>query len=341
MPIGRESPAVSVVVICHNYGQFLGECLESILRQPARWPTEVIVVDDGSTDETPVVAARFAGAGVKVLRHATNRGLTAALNTGLEAASGEYVARIDADDRYRPCFFEETIPVLEQRPQVGLVYGDAGCCDGAGRLLEDPYSGLPTRARHDGRDWEGDELLAQLVDYVVPCPTILMRGSALRAVLPIPSWFEWEAPTDWYLTTQIARRFRTAYRARTLADYRVHGANMHRRPGATDGREERTVLRTIDDIFTVPGDRVIAADVRRRVYATTYEREGNRYFGNACWADARRCYWEALRRRPANVLRPEFARHLAATFAPAVYTRLKSVRRGAVPPPEPRVDDFA
>jgi GT2 family glycosyltransferase len=89
-------PLVSVVVASYNGARTLGACLESLSR--LRYPTyEVILVDDGSTDETPVLAAQFPG--VRCVRHAQNLGLSAARNTGIEAAQGEIVAFTDADCR--------------------------------------------------------------------------------------------------------------------------------------------------------------------------------------------------------------------------------------------------
>lgn len=94
LPAGR--PVVSVVVACYNGARTLKACLESLERQ--RYPGfEVILVDDGSTDSTPDIAALFPR--VRLIRHAENRGLSTARNTGIEAARGEIVAFTDADCR--------------------------------------------------------------------------------------------------------------------------------------------------------------------------------------------------------------------------------------------------
>src|SRR5437867_4956354 len=94
-----EDRLVSVIVPCRNGARFLAEALDSALAQthPA---TEVIVVDDGSVDDTPAVLARYAGR-VRVLRQ-PNRGPSAARNAALGVARGEYVAFLDADDRFLP-----------------------------------------------------------------------------------------------------------------------------------------------------------------------------------------------------------------------------------------------
>ncbi|HEY3188694.1 MAG TPA: glycosyltransferase family A protein, partial [Solirubrobacteraceae bacterium] len=87
---------MSIIVPCHNGARFLADALDSALAQthPA---IEVIVVDDGSTDDTPAILARYAGR-VRALRQ-QNRGPSAARNVALAVAPGDYVAFLDADDR--------------------------------------------------------------------------------------------------------------------------------------------------------------------------------------------------------------------------------------------------
>src|SRR6202007_291490 len=88
----------SVIIPCFNQARFLGEALESALAQ-SYGSCEVIVVDDGSTDETAKVAAAFNR--IRYLSQ-TNRGLAAARNAGLKASAGRYLVFLDADDRLLP-----------------------------------------------------------------------------------------------------------------------------------------------------------------------------------------------------------------------------------------------
>src|SRR5207253_2430962 len=96
-PVDTCWPRVSVIVCSFNGARTISECLEGVVA--LHYPTyEVIVVDDGSTDETPLIAASF---NVRLIRTA-NRGLSSARNTGLAAASGEIVAYLDDDARPDP-----------------------------------------------------------------------------------------------------------------------------------------------------------------------------------------------------------------------------------------------
>ena len=95
------SPRVSVVIPCWNAARTLGATLESVLAQT--WPNlEIIVVDDGSTDDSADEARRFAARGVALARLGHNRGQTAALNVGVRAARGEFIQYLDADDLLSP-----------------------------------------------------------------------------------------------------------------------------------------------------------------------------------------------------------------------------------------------
>src|SRR5688500_17208365 len=88
----------SVVVTCFNHAGYLPDALRSVLEQTVA-PCEIIVVDDGSTDDTSTVAAAFDR--VRVVRQ-SNQGLSAARNAGLRACSGDFVIFLDADDRLLP-----------------------------------------------------------------------------------------------------------------------------------------------------------------------------------------------------------------------------------------------
>ncbi len=114
----RHCPLVSVVIPTYNYGHCVGEAIESALGQtyPA---VEVIVVDDGSTDDTPARVAAF-GDRVRSLRQ-TNQGLSAARNTGIAAARGAVIALLDADDAFHLSKLELQMAYLAAHPDTGLV----------------------------------------------------------------------------------------------------------------------------------------------------------------------------------------------------------------------------
>lgn len=119
-----SSPKVSVIIPCFNHGEFLPEAVASVTSMN-RDDVELIVVDDGSTDErTHREMDKLSVAGFHVIRQ-ENKGLPAARNAGIVASKGEYILPLDADDRLRPACIEHGMRILDAHPKTGVVYGDA------------------------------------------------------------------------------------------------------------------------------------------------------------------------------------------------------------------------
>jgi glycosyltransferase involved in cell wall biosynthesis len=121
-----KSYKVSIVIPCFNHGEFLPEAVASVTRI-GRDDVELIVVDDGSTDErTCKEMDALPAQGIKVIRQ-ENKGLAGARNAGILASQGEYIFPLDADDRLCPGWIDGGIRILDSDPKVGVVYGDAQC----------------------------------------------------------------------------------------------------------------------------------------------------------------------------------------------------------------------
>lgn len=114
-----DGPTVSVVIPVWNAARYLPQTLQSVLRQ-TRPPEEIVVVDDGSTDESAAVAEKF-GTGVRVLRQ-DNRGESAARNRGIEAAQGDWIAFLDADDLWHPEKLARQLAAIQADPAVDCVH---------------------------------------------------------------------------------------------------------------------------------------------------------------------------------------------------------------------------
>jgi glycosyltransferase involved in cell wall biosynthesis len=110
-----EQPLVSVIIPVYNGGRYLRACLESVFAQTYR-PFEVIVVDDGSTDDSGIIAQSFAE--VRYIQQ-TNQGVAAARNNGIEAACGEFYAFLDQDDLWKPEKLKLQIDYLQSHPELG------------------------------------------------------------------------------------------------------------------------------------------------------------------------------------------------------------------------------
>lgn len=312
------NPLVSFVVPTYNVAPFLGDCLRAIFSQTATNEYEVIVVDDASTDNTPEIVQQFEDARLTYIRHTHNQGHVATFNEGLLRARGKFVARIDSDDRHRPYFLERVLPIFEKHLNVGLVYGVAALMDERGAIQ---YS--RTDARHGGRDFCGDEYLALLEENFIPSPTVIARREAWAQALPIPDDLGF---SDWYLTLRVARLYPLYFVNEVLADYRVHTSNMHRAM-VRDYREEKTIVRLLAQAFSEADHAADKAKLKSKIYATNFARMGDKYFANAMYGDAQRCYWRATRLFPRTLVNVGMLRRFAASYSPNAYARFKTALR--------------
>jgi glycosyltransferase involved in cell wall biosynthesis len=302
-------PEVSFIVPCYNYGRYLPDCLNSIFGLEGGYDFEVIAIDDASTDNTMEVLASFADPRLRVVRHIKNMGHVATVNEGMAMAVGEFIARIDPDDRYRPHFLETVLARFREFPEVGLVYGDAAVIDQDGRINLERSDRV-----HGGRNSKGNEFVLLLEDNCICAPTAMARREAWLNALPIP---EGLAFNDWYFNIMIARRYDVCYVNSVLADYRVHSQNHHTKV-IRDKSEEPSIFYLLDRIF-----REVETNAeldqskrqhRRRIYGAHYLKLADKYFGLNMNSDARRCYWHAVRNYPGHLLNFGVQRRWAATM---------------------------
>lgn len=112
---------VAVVIPCHNYGQYLAECLDSVLAQTYP-PDEIVVVDDASTDDSAAIADRYAERGVRLIRFEANQGVAAARNAGIDATRADYVVCLDADDLLDPRYVATCRAEMVADRGLGIVW---------------------------------------------------------------------------------------------------------------------------------------------------------------------------------------------------------------------------
>ncbi len=126
-------PKVSVVMSVYNAAAFLTEAVQSVLAQTFT-DFEFLIVNDGSSDNSAAILAGFTDPRIKILDQ-ENRGLVASLNRGIEIAAGDYIARMDADDRCTPDRFQLQVNYLDRHPDVALLGGSIATLDHDGNLL--------------------------------------------------------------------------------------------------------------------------------------------------------------------------------------------------------------
>jgi hypothetical protein len=212
------APTVTVVVPAYNLARYLPAALDSALAQ--EWPAEaldVVVVDDGSTDDTADVLARYADR-VRVIRQ-PNGGLVRAVERGLAEARGDYVALLDADDTWPADRLARHVAHLEAHSEVALVHGDMQLIDGDGREIAPSLFATMRPGPADGHVL--GRLLAQ---NFVTQSAITFRASLLAAAHPLPDSVVYP---DWWLAAIAASVGEIHAVPGTAAAYRSHGANMN------------------------------------------------------------------------------------------------------------------
>jgi glycosyltransferase involved in cell wall biosynthesis len=206
-----QHPLVSVVIPCHNQARFLTDAIDSALRQtfPA---VEVIVVDDGSTDDTVAVVRKYAAARLIEQRH---QGAAAARRAGLRESRGEYLIFLDADDRLLPDAVGTGMESLAAHQEWAFVAGHV-------RLVHEDGSpaGVPPQEHGDGDRYV--ELLRS--NYIWTPGAVMYRRSVFDSVHPFDPSAGGSA--DYELNIRIARRFAIGCHHQIILEYRQHGANM-------------------------------------------------------------------------------------------------------------------
>jgi glycosyltransferase involved in cell wall biosynthesis len=226
---------VSVVIPARNAGQFIGEALESVIRQQGPFSLEVIVVDDGSSDDTAASVEAFDG--VRLVRQA-NAGPSAARNRGIAAARGDYIAFLDADDLWPPGKLAIQLELFRAHPQLGMVIGDCRIFDQRG-----PRS--RTQFEQEGRDAEffgGEPLIEDAYAKLfqgnyVPTGTVVVRRKCIEEAGLFDESRRYVE--DWDLWVRIALRCRLGYTRKVCELKREHADGL-----SADG--ERMTLAFID-----------------------------------------------------------------------------------------------
>jgi glycosyltransferase involved in cell wall biosynthesis len=180
--------AVSVIITTYNYGRFVQEAIESVLAQTVT-DLQILVVDDGSTDDTPDVLARMRDTRLEIVRTA-NQGISASRNEGLARANGDFIAFLDADDRWTPRKLEYQLQILNAEPGMSAVFTNFVRFDENGVYPQDQFSfypelaSVPTMATADGRGQRilGDAFCNLISFDEIPTwvQTVLFRRRAIQ-----------------------------------------------------------------------------------------------------------------------------------------------------------------
>ncbi|MBF6590223.1 MAG: glycosyltransferase [Ktedonobacterales bacterium] len=250
------APRVSIIIPTYNRAHLVGDAIRGALAQTYR-ESEVLVIDDGSTDETPALAASFGGA-IHAIRQ-SNAGVEAARNRGATEATGDYLYFLDSDDVPQPNAAQTLVALAEAQPEVGLTYGRAREVDFQGRMIRVYQPGY----EHPSGVWPGIRELEHLLlnNYIHPGACLLRRRvwDAVGGFDPAcGSAFE-----DWDLWARVARHAAVGYTPDVLLTVRTQPEGLSQRFGPENYLRNKRQM--IDAAFADPAVASQLAPARDRI----------------------------------------------------------------------------
>jgi len=290
---------VSTVITSYNKGPYLREAIESVLQQDYE-PHEILVIDDGSTDQTREIARSY-GDRIRYI-HQENQGQCSAKNLGVDSARGEYVAFLDGDDRWRPTKLTKQVTLFKKDPALGVVYTDRMKFEG------DKVIWASNRVGHELR--RGRILDHIMIDMCVPFSSSMVRREYLVEV----GMFDEDVPIapDYDLWLRLARLYEFDFVDEVLVEYRMGVGGISSKIGSKVDHTLRIQQRFIDRFFDgeYPDQRVVARATSKKLCA-----RGDSYLVSGSRRSALIAYLQGLSADPRN------------------FGRYKSVLRALLPDP--------
>lgn len=278
------APRVSVIVPVFNRPAFVGEAVRSALSQECPGGLEVVVVDDGSTDETPAVLADLTGEDdrVRVFRQ-ENAGPAVARNRAFEEARGEFLALLDSDDIWLPEKLARQVALLDAHPAAGLAHGE----------VEEFFEGEARAWRHRPAIVSGSVLATLLRRNVLHTMTVMLR----REVIDEVGGFDPEYPPceDWDLWLRIAERREIVGDPAAHVRVRIHAGGISSDPLVVY-RQATRLLAAAAARLGLAGPPSLAAEARKQCarwnvkYGRRLAREGRKRDAQAAFEAAVRVH---------------------------------------------------
>ncbi len=281
-----QAKKVSVVITCYNYGKYLEHCLNSVLAQ-TYLNHEIIVVDDGSTDNTPEVMESFKHLPNLIYLRQRNSGQANAKNVGIINSSGEFVAFLDADDMWCADKLDKQMQCFENT-DVGVVYCRAKYLDEDNNVFSyDMTSPYLQPQRGIVTEWLFFD------NFVQFSSTVVRRECFERFGLFDESL---KMGIDWDLWLRISTSYKFDYVDDRLFYYRMgHSGQMSRNVEERQRCSDRIMENFIDKY---PG--VLSPSTIKKAYAITYYSRGE-YYRNIDLHKSYKYFVDAIKRNPVEI----------------------------------------
>ena len=279
-------PKVTVLIPSYNAAHFLPTSIESALSQTYQ-DFEIVVIDDGSSDKTKDVVKTYIDKYPNKIHYLwqENKGLPAARNTGIAHSQGEYLALLDADDKWLPCRLEEEVGILDADSSIGIVHANITLIDVNGKEIS-----TPKRQINHLNGFIFNNILLRKAD--ISCPTVLFRRSCSEEVGLFDINLSRLGCEDRDLWLRIAQKYKIAYIDKVLSYYRVSPQSM------SSNLEKMLAARLyVIDKFCPPNDKDKQV-LRNKALAKIFKDRGDGFLMQKDYIKARQEYHKAIKHDP-------------------------------------------
>lgn len=234
----ETTPSLSVLIANYNHAQFVGQQLLSLLNQSLQ-PIEIIVIDDGSTDDSVSVIEQFSKTNpvIKFHKNDGNKGVVYTVNKALQMAIGDYVGFLSADDPTLPGFLEKSMALLCRYPMAGLCCSDPAQMDMATGQVENNHLGISAEPTYIS-----PSLLLKLLKkkyFNIAGHTSIIRKAAVIEAGNLTPELKWYC--DWFVYYVISFRYGLCYIPESLAVFRI-SKNSYSAEADRLSKEKREVI---------------------------------------------------------------------------------------------------
>ncbi len=280
-------PKVSVIIPTYNYGKYIDKAIDSVLAQTYQ-NFEIIVVDDGSTDNTEeIVLGRYKD-NVRYF-YQENRGAPAARNSGTKRVRGRYLVFLDADDFLHHEYLQKMVAGLNSSKEAGWIYCRWQYVDTKGNIQESAFSNTPFAYRKKLR---GNIFMEMLSGSLICCCAVLIKSECVEEVGGFDERLT--AFQDYDLWLRIARRYEVEYIDDVLAFVTLHEGSI-----STKGKPypSRSIINSkIEENYS---DYIVRLGVKwRKIKAAEYYYLGNKMLKNGGIDDAMKFFKYSIRQYP-------------------------------------------
>jgi glycosyltransferase involved in cell wall biosynthesis len=272
--------SVSIIIPCHNQGHFLSEAIESAIDQDYGLK-EIIVVNDGSSDDTREVVQRF----LPVIKYIEqeNSGVSGARNAAIKLSSSDYVAFLDSDDILLPGSVARRVAYLDNHPDVAMVCSDV--------IIFNDSLILGSRSKLWDKPKTPENFRWETVDYNATISSAMVRRSCFDNV----GFFEESIKTseDWLMFVKLSLHFNMAYLEEPLTKYRLHTSNITKKIGLDNVGHRAAISQVVNAPFFHEYPAHFRAQLLFLRFASTWKFEPKR--------TALRYFQKAVRTHPSQI----------------------------------------